>query len=138
MATVPQIKAAIENFWANHGAKFINRQDDYFGCVAGRSYWQGIRTPDAIPDSGAVLPADYTKHPTDQTETWANRFAGVYILPTNIPCQISVDVYDGPFGKGWTCTLIVSKAGRTYSRTWNVGPEDRARPWADVTPQGIP
>ena len=134
MATVPQIEAAIDNFWANNSPKFLNRQDDYLAQVAGRCYWQGIRTPDAIPDDGIALPVDYTKHPTDQTETWADRFSGSYALPGTLQAQISVDVYDGPFGKGWSVTVRFTKDGRTYSRTWNTGPETwRERGWTDVT-----
>jgi len=137
MATVPQIKAAIEGFWVNHGAKFINRQDDYFARVAGYSYWQGIRTPDAIPDNGAVLPADYTKHPADQIETWADRFAGTYALPGTLQAQISVDVYDGPIGKGWSVTVHFTKDAILYSKTWHYGPETwRGHDWIE-RPVGV-
>ncbi len=47
---------------------------------------------------------------------------GIFLL-LSIPCQISVDVYDGPLGKGWTVTLRATKAGVLYWRTWNVGAE---------------
>jgi len=120
-ATVPQIKATIDNFWTNNSAKFVNRQNDYFALHG--HYWQGIVTPTTRPDNGATVPADYTKRPTDHADTWAMRFSGAYVLPNSLPCQISVDVYDGPLGKGWTVSVYFTKDATLYWKTWNYGPE---------------
>ncbi len=128
-ATLAQIKAAIENFQATHGAKIVARQEAYAANHGGR-YWQGIITPNAAPDDGLSVAADYTKRPTDQAERWADIFTGANALPASIPCQIRVDVYEGPLGKGWTVTLRATKTGVLYWRTWNVGPETwRATGW---------
>ena len=133
MATIAQIKTAIENFRTTHGPKIVARQEAYALNHGGR-YWQGIITPTVPPDDGASVPADYTLKPTDQLERWADVFKAADALPANIPCQISVDVYDGPLGKGWTVTLRGTKAGNLYSKCWNVGPETyRAHDWT-VTP----
>jgi hypothetical protein len=121
-ASLAEIKTAIENFQTTHGAKIVARQEAYAANHGGR-YWQGIITPAVAPDDGASVVADYTKHPTDQTERWTDVFTGANILPANIPCQIRVDVYDGPLGTGWTVTLQGTKSGVLYWRTWNVGPE---------------
>lgn len=121
-ATLAQIKAAIENFRDTHGPKIVARQEAYAAAHNGR-YWQGIITHNTPPDDGASTPADYTRKPTDQAERWSDIFTGANALPANIPCQIRVDVYDGPLGKGWTVTLSGTKGGNYYWKTWNVGPE---------------
>ena len=134
MATIAQIKTAIENFRTAHGPKIVARQEAYAANHNGR-YWQGIITPTVPPDDGASVAADYTKKPTDQLERWADVFKAADALPANIPCQISVDVYDGPLGKGWTVTLQGTKASKMYTRTWNVGPETwRETAWVVIDP----
>jgi hypothetical protein len=133
MPTLAQIRTAVENWRETIGPKLVNRQDDYAANHGGR-YWQGILTPSTPPDDGASVTPDWTRHPTDQAEAWIDRFSGANALGSSIPAQIRIDVYDGPLGTGYTVTLIITKGGRTYARTWSVGPEDRALPWADVTP----
>lgn len=136
-ATVAQIRAAIENFRDTHAAKIVARQEAYL-AAKGR-YWQGIITPAVPPDDGASVVPDYTRLPTDQAESWADVFSGLGALPSTVPAQISVDVYDGPLGKGWTLTVVATKAGVRYWRTWSVGPEDRATNWQSCTlPCGVP
>jgi len=131
-ATLAQIKTAIENWHSNNLTKFVSREDDY-RALRGR-HWQGIVTPNTLPDNGASVTADWTKRPTDQPESWADWFTGANALASSIPCQVRIDVYDGPKGKGWTMTVRFTKDGRTYARTWNTGPETwRDRDWADVT-----
>ena len=76
------------------------------------------------------MAADWTKKPTDQATRWIDVFTGLDALPANIPAQISVDVYDGPLGTGWTVTLKGTKNGNLYAKCWNVGPEThRAHDW---------
>ena len=137
-ATLAQIKNAIENFRATHGPKIVARQNAYAAAHGGR-YWQGILTPSTTPYDGASVTADYSRRPTDQLERWSDIFVAADVLPANIPGQISVDVYDGPAGKGWTVTLVGTKAGIRYSRTWNVGPEtSREQDWRScVLPCGV-
>ena len=115
------------------------RQEAYAANHGGR-YWQGIATPSNLPDDGALVAADYTKKPHDQAERWTDIFFGADVLPTNIPAQAQVDVYDGPQGKGWTVTLRGTKNGNLYWRTWNVGPETwREQDWQScILPCSIP
>lgn len=135
-ATVDQIRAAIENFRDTHAAKIVARQEAYL-AAKGR-YWQGVITPAVSPDNGAFVTPDYTRRPTDQAERWSTVFSGPDALPSTVPAQISVDVYDGPLGKGWTLTVVATKAGVRYWRTWSVGPEDRATNWQSCTlPCGV-
>jgi len=129
--TLAQIQAQINNWRDTYAPRIISKQEAYL-AAHGR-YWQGILTPSAPPDDGASVAADWTRRPTDQLDRWADVFAAADALPANIPAQIRVDVYSGPGGHGWTVTLIATKNGHTYYRTWNVGPETwRAQPWAEV------
>jgi len=121
MATLAEIRAAAEQFRDDHASKFVRRQNAYF-AAHGR-YWQGIATPALIPDDGASRSPDLSTKPHDQAETWADSFTGADALPASWPVRMSVDVYNGPSGHGWSVTVLVSKAGTTYMRTWNVGPE---------------
>lgn len=131
-ATLGQIKTAIENFRDAHAAKIVAKQEAYL--AAHGTYWQGIITPATPSDDGASLAADYTLKPTDQPTSWADVFSGVDALPANIPAQARMDVYNGPLGKGWTITLLGTKNGVLYWRTWAVGPETwRAQDWSSCT-----
>lgn len=121
MATVAQIKAAAEQFKQDHGAKFLNRQEAYL--TARNINWQGIISHVTIPDDGVATAPDLTRRPTDQNERWQDVFTGANLLPATWPIAVQVDVYDGPSGKGWTITVLATKNGITYSRTWNFGPE---------------
>jgi len=132
MATLAEIRTLVDNWKDTIGPKIVNRQNAYF-ATHGR-YWQGIVTPGVRPDDGGSVVPNYTFKPTDQATSWADHFSGANALPGSIPAQIAIDVYDGPLGKGYTITLFITKAGRLYARTWNVGPENRDAAWADVTP----
>jgi hypothetical protein len=128
MATLVQIKNAIETFRINHQAKFINRQENYLANHG--TYWQGIITHTILPDDGATTAPDLNTRPTDQQERWNDVFVVDNLLPATWPCSITVDIYNGSLGKGWTLTVKATKDGNTYSRTWNVGPEThRAIEW---------
>ena len=124
-ATVDEIKRSCETFWNTNRGKFTSVQNTW--KPGHRNYWQGIATPTTIPDNGALVVADYTKHPTDQAEAWATMFTGPNALPASVPCQMTVDVYDGPAGFGWTHTATFTKDNVRYWRTWNIG----AEPWRD-------
>lgn len=135
MATHTQIQTAVDNYWTtNLRAKFIAVQEAYAASHGGR-YFQGILTPTTPPDDGAVVNPDQTKKPTDQVERWLDVFTGANALPaTNWPVSVSIDVYDGPDGKGWVVNVIYTKGGETWSRSFNTGPETwRERPWERVS-----
>lgn len=127
MATITQIQNAVDSWVSSNQAKLVAVQDAYYASK-GR-YFQGITTPAALPDDGATVVADYTKKPTDQLEKWSDVFTGGNLLPGSIPAQITIDVYDGPLGKGWAATLRFTKSLQTYRKTWGFGPEPRDTGW---------
>ena len=119
-----KLKTDLEKFQSDHIIKFQAVQDEY--KLSHRDYWQGIETPSVLPDELIKeKDADYTKKPSDQIERWSDVFKGVdKLLPSKVPATISVDVYSGPSGQGWTITLRCLEAGKVQKRTWNFGPED--------------
>ena len=145
MATVSEIKAQCEQ-WEQTQLPIIQKvQANYF--AANKAFFQGIATPDYLPDDGKTLDADYTKKPTDQKETWAAVFKGLDVLPSKIPARTAIDVYEGPKGWGWTVSLqfhkedLLAAKGVVYTRYWDYGPAGRSTGWIeedwdrDVHPQ---
>lgn len=130
MATKPQIKAAAQAFVAQQLSTIIPVQNQYFNKGIN---WQGINTPDTIPNDGATVVPDLTKKPTDQTEAWEDMFTGLTTLDSPWNCQMQIDVYDGPLGKGWTLTARARKDSTLMSKVWSFGPEDRATDWIETT-----
>src|SRR3990167_842565 len=131
MATLQEIRQVVETWRDTHGPKIVRRQASYF---AQHGRFAALAAP---PDDGARVAADWTRRPTDQQESWGDVFVsdvdGDDRMPATIPARVSVDVYDGPRGKGWSLTADVQKGGRTFARTWHVGPEDgRESPWQEV------
>ena len=131
MATFAQIRSAVEALKDTVGPVLVRRQNHYL-VTYGR-YWQGILTPSTPPDDLADATMDWTRRPSDQAESWAERFSGLDALPTTMKAQIRVDVYDGPLGKGWSVSLRFRKTGKIYERTWAFGPEARDDAWHEVT-----
>jgi hypothetical protein len=134
MATHTQIQTAADNFWTTHSAKFTAVQTDYASGHSGK-FWQGLQTHAVYPDDGGGLDPVLTSRPTDQLERWSDVFTGGRALPsTNWPVCLRVDVYDGPQGKGWSITVLYTKGGQTWGRTYHIGPETwREQAWARIS-----
>lgn len=98
-------------------------------------YFQGLRSHSAIPADGAAASPDrLTSKPTDQADTLTSFWEGAG-LPAKTPFALSVNVYDGPQGRGFEVVYLAVVGGQTYSRIVNVGPEtQRETPWAAVLP----
>ena len=96
------------------------RQDIYF--TAHGRYFQGIRTHAELPkgELDEETPPDTTRKPTDQAEDWDG--AGIN-LPATMPFALSIDVYDGPRGKGWSVRVEVEHLGRDFARQVGFGPD---------------
>ena len=130
MATKAQIKAAAQSFVAQQLGTIIPVQNQYFNKGI---HFQGINTPDIPPDDGATVVPDLSKKPTDQAESWADMFTGPTALPGAWNCQMQIDVYDGPLGKGWTLTGRATKLPTVMSKVWNFGPETwRETDWVET------
>ncbi len=96
------------------------RQDIYF--TAHGRYFQGIRTHAVLPkgEIDEETPPNPRVKPTDQAEDWDG--AGI-ILPAKMPFALTIDVYDGPRGKGWSVRTEVEHQGREFARQVGFGPD---------------
>ena len=94
-------------------------------------YWQGLKSSTTPKDGVDVLPLlAEIAIPTDQVEGWS-----LDILSTPIPMSLTVDVYDGPEGKGYVVRSEVQIGADVYTMASNVGPEKhREQAWARFVP----
>jgi hypothetical protein len=136
MPTLADVRTRVDNWLAGKWPTIVARQDNFY-TNRGR-YWQGVKTHtfNAIPRH---MPAAYHDSAPDQLvfnvndafDNWKAAFPewdGVAIAAC-----LSVDVYDGPNGKGWCATVWAFFNGKLYSRSHNVGPESwRTKAWAAV------
>lgn len=118
-AVLPTITVKANNFFAANGR-----------------YWQALRTHSVPPLDGVDENPDVgIKAPTDQGDGWP-----IALRNRQYPMAISVDVYDGPQGKGWV-VVITSRVTEgaeivTWVRVVNIGPEIwREQPWAVLPPE---
>lgn len=90
-------------------------------------FWQGLTSHTVTPADGEEERPDIgAQHPHDQAAEWPPA-----LRTALLPFAATVDVYDGPRGKGYTVTLEVMIEGEPWRRTENHGPETwLARPWA--------
>jgi hypothetical protein len=117
--TLAQIDAQIENKWAT----FVTWQENY--RAANGVYFQGLRSHrGAVPDSNGRgnAPTGLDDRPTDRSHALREFWNGVG-MPNNTPFEISIDVYSGPAGDGFTVTLLTVDGGQTMRRVLNHGPE---------------
>lgn len=102
-----------------------------------RMYFQGLQTHSVLPDGGNDVAADRLNiHPTDQAEPWTTFGTP---LPGPFPAALTLDVYEGPLGKGFTVTADFTHSGIHWQRTRNRGPESwRETDWREIDPSRIP
>lgn len=129
MAVPPAWQALADEIHAwvvSNAAAARNRQSTY-QANHGR-YWQGVRW--VVPSDGDLTAPDLSVHPTDQAGDWT---AFGLTLPATMKMALRIDVYNGPYGQGWTLTTFVRLGGTMYARTWEgAGAEDRALGWRAV------
>ena len=116
MATLNQIKTAVNARLADLWPKVKNRQATYF-ANNGR-YWQG-RITSAPPDDGATVAPDLTTTAGPQNVSWQTAVNGD--IPSPVECALQIDTYEAPGGvHGFYATVSFTKAGVTYTRTAQV------------------
>lgn len=133
MATLAQIRTAVDNRLAALWPTIQAKQDNYFATH--NKYWQGLRTHSVIPSEGNTsLPDIGSACPPQQPgQPWPDA-----VLNTALEMALWIDVYDGPQGTGYQATVVVSVLGNLYTRTAQVGPETwRTSGWTQVTTAGL-
>lgn len=135
MPTIANLRNAIDAFLDARWIMIVARQDAY-KAAHGR-YWQGLSTHMTRPvhtnaNDGAKKPDAMSRKPTDQAESWMDRFPEWANL--DLPASVAIDVYEAPGGQhGWTLTLEVLHNGTLYRRVRNVGVEThREKAWHTV------
>jgi hypothetical protein len=113
-------------------SQLSSKQASYF--LQKGYYFQGLMVSTTTPEDGATISPDKSVKPIGdvQTDTWTT--AGI-TLPVTMPCNLWIDYYDGPKGKGYMVNAMVIDRGVTYIRSVNVGPEtERTQNWTAVKP----
>jgi len=129
MATLAQIRTAIDSDLAALWPQIVSRQATYF-ANHGR-YWQGIITHSVIPSDGNAAPADQLLlTPSYEAEDWPD---GVSVAAFTKPYALEIWEYNGPSGPGFVGFCWVRVAGNLYLRVKDCGVEDyRTQGWAQV------
>jgi len=94
-AVMGQIESAQESYKDTHG-----------------KYYQGIVIPaEPFYEDTGERTYDGTRKPTDQEMDWFTFLPAVFNPGHQIPCQMRMDVYNGPQGQGWVITFHLWYAG---------------------------
>lgn len=129
-----QTRAAIDAAIIQHWTKINNWMNNY---AAGRGghYFQALRSHSTVPANGQLAAPDrLSARPTDQTESLAALWSGAD-LPGAVPFALTINVYDGPQGRGWEAVIEMLDGAQLWRRVVNSGPEVyRESAWATVDP----
>lgn len=141
MATLRQTQNRIDNWLTVSFLPAMGTLQARYLNARGR-YWQGLPTHEAdVIDHTSNWdddrqPTRFSTKPTDQSESWADE------LPTlasaDFPAVVTVDVYEGPQGHGYTVTTVFRYDGVGHRRVINVGAESaRTQSWARIPPNSL-
>jgi hypothetical protein len=85
----------------------VKRQDEYLARYG--HYFQGLPTHSIAPSEKPEYPDRWLDAPTDQPLSWSQ----VKMIPYDqMPYEMRVDVYDGPYGRGWVLYITALKLER--------------------------
>jgi hypothetical protein len=103
-----------------------------YGVSKGGRFYQGIKTPPAIPADNVKGAVDLTVKPNYQAENWV---AFGLALPATQEWSIEIYQYNAPQGRGYTVNAWVIEGGKTFCSVTNVGPAtDKPTGWFQVGP----
>ena len=125
-------RAQIDALLTQHWTKINNWMNNYAAGRGGR-FFQGLRSHSVVPAGGqASAPDRLSSRPTDQAETLGDLWSGAQ-LPGLLPFALTINVYDGPEGRGWEAVIEMVDGGQLWRRVVNSGPETwREQPWQVV------
>ena len=121
--------AGIDNIIDQHLPRIATYQAAYL--LGHGRYFQGLWSHATTPDEASNNPPDQlASRPTDQLEDFGAMWSQVAVGQGRIPMRVRVDVYNGPAGQGYLMTFETARAGVSYQRVVNVGPESwRSANW---------
>tara|TARA_R110000751_G_scaffold289780_1_gene396063 strand:- start:250 stop:651 length:402 start_codon:yes stop_codon:yes gene_type:complete len=96
-------------------------------------YWQGLFTHSNPPiNESSEAPDQLGKSPTDQESSWNDIAGGT--IPAEMLSRIRIDTYVSPSGQGFVVIAEKIIDGKTYSKSYNVGPElERSTEWIVIS-----
>ena len=122
MATLTEIQERIDTRMSSILTAISSLEEAYQNSNEGR-YFQGLRThSDFVRGESLDRSANRLNgKPIGQAESWKDFSPGLF--DGNLPCNTSIDVYNGPTGWGYLVTFEHEFENRMYERVHNVGPE---------------
>ncbi len=118
------LKAQIDGELALLWDIILTRQLAHYSMYG--KWFQGMITHGTIPADGNVaFPDNWGSSPTDQNTNWQD-FLDTR-LPATLPMAITIDVYTGPLGSGFTACVWAYANGDLYRRCKAIGPEKQPR-----------
>jgi hypothetical protein len=108
-------------------AQFVPLQEAY--QPAHDQYFQGILTPQVIPEDGNTVAPDLSLHPSDQVADWTSFGAS---LPDMMDFSIEITKYTGLEGEGWVSVATVIEDQSMWKKGKGFGPEARDFDWINV------
>ena len=94
-------------------------------------YFQGVGTPQTVPEDGNAIAPDLSLHPSDQAEDW-DEFGAT--LPSAMNFSVALHTYYGDAGQGWVAVATVIEDGKTWTKQKSFGSEVRDAEWAEMVP----
>jgi hypothetical protein len=128
-----ELQTRIDKWWEENGKTISAAQDEYKKDHP--VYFQGLKTHAVVPDqkedkTDDKIPDKANAKPSGQAESWVDVVPA--IAAEVLPCALTIDVYDGPQGKGYVVTLLVKFEGVAYVKRVNTGPEaERDLEWTE-------
>ena len=119
---IQNIQTQVDQVLDGVKSQLQNLQSSYFNSNG--NYKQLLATHISnIPSDGNSVPLDYG-------DDWG--LFGIN-LDSSLPCSLSVNVYDGPSGKGYEVNGVLKIGNDFWIRSINVGPESyRQNDWRKV------
>lgn len=137
--TLEELQARIDTWWKENGKTIEAAQVEYKKDHP--IYFQGLKTHAVVPDQKEdktedKIPDKAGSKPIGQAESWIDVVP--VVVDEAMPCSLTVDVYDGPQGKGWVASLLVKFEGVAFVRRINMGPEaERELSWQEYNEEQI-
>lgn len=118
-----EIQSSVDNYLVTQLDIIIGKQEDYLKTNS--KYWQGLSFDTEVKDYSSIDSVargdTISSKPTNETVGWTDILPE--ITPATCPATITIDIYDGPLGKGWLVKADFIYLDSIYRKIRNVGPE---------------
>lgn len=94
-----------------------------------KGYWQGIKTPSAVPQDGLDTQVNTAVKPVgdpNEKKAWAEVSIAI---PEKLPCSVEIFVHEGPQGKGYTVKSYITFGSQTFVKNTGFGAGSTTSNW---------